>query len=158
MQSASVQTRLVKFFTDRIEQNTGVKIQIGGVDFRPLKSLVLKDVFLEDYRQDTLFYCRDLRMNIDSVHLSSLRFSVKDITLDGAYFNLWIVRGKEESEMNIDVFIKSLQKGKSEKGEKKDSSKTIDIALKNIYVRNSRLIYKENEYEAVGYGINWTDV
>ena len=37
LQTSYVQTSLVKYITEKIEENTGVKIQIGGVDFRPIK-------------------------------------------------------------------------------------------------------------------------
>lgn len=155
-----MQTKLVAYVTYRIEQTTGVKIQIGGVDFRPVKSLVLNDVLVRDYRQDTLLYCRELGVKVDSFYFASQRFCVKDITLQDAYFNLWIVRGKEKSVMNLDVFLDALQKSDGEKklspGRGKERAWITD--LERIRIRNSRFVYKEDEYEAVDYGINWTDV
>ena len=76
LHSPYVQTKLVNYLTYRIEQTTGVKMKIGGVDFRPVKSLVLNDVLVEDYRQDTLLYCKDLRVKIDSFQWTSQRFTV----------------------------------------------------------------------------------
>lgn len=106
LHSSYVQTYLVRLFTDKIEQTTGVKIQIGGVDFRPMKSLILNDVLLKDYRNDTLLYCENFRVKIDSFRFSTQSFTVRDITFERAYFNLWIVRGEgeEEAKMNLDVF------------------------------------------------------
>ncbi|MDE5638760.1 MAG: hypothetical protein K2I47_03035, partial [Odoribacter sp.] len=100
LHTSVVQTCLVGYFTGQIERTTGVKIQIGGVDFRPMKSLVLNDMLLRDYRDDTLFFCKNLQVEIDSFRLASRSFTVRDLLFDEAYFNLWIVRGKEKSVMN----------------------------------------------------------
>lgn len=160
LHSSYVQTYLVRLFTNKIEQTTGVKIQIGGVDFRPMKSLVLNDVLLKDYRNDTLLYCENFHVKIDSFRFSTQSFIVRDITLDRAYFNLWIVRGEgeEEAKMNLDVFLDSLQKGNEKHPETLSGSNTWRVDLKKIQVKDSRVVYKESEYEAVDYGINWTDV
>lgn len=158
LHSPYVQTRLVKYFTDRIERATGVKIQVGGVDFRPMKSLVLNDVLLRDYRNDTLLYCKDFYIRMDSFRLSTRSFTVREVTLEQAYLNLWIERGERETVMNLDVFLAALDKGgaSSEKTEK--SGQNWIVGLGTIHVRNSRFVYREKEYEEIGYGINWTDV
>lgn len=154
--TSAVQTFLVNYFTGRIENATGVKIQIGGVDFRPMKSLVLNDMLLKDYRDDTLLYCKNLKVEIDSFRLTSRSFTVRDVTLEEAYFNLWIVRGEEESVMNLDVFLDALQQG-GDAGEGKRSAAWA-VGLRRIRIRNSRFVYKEQAYEPLEYGINWTDV
>ena len=160
LHSSYVQTYLVRLFTDKIEQTTGVKIQIGGVDFRPMKSLILNDVLLKDYRNDTLLYCENFRVKIDSFRFSTQSFTVRDITFERAYFNLWIVRGEgeEEAKMNLDVFLNSLQKGSEKHPETLSGSSNWTVNLRKIQVRDSRVVYKENEYEPVDYGINWTDI
>ena len=52
-----VQTRLVDYFTRILEERTGTTISIGRVEFRPIESLILNDVFVRDCRQDTLVFC-----------------------------------------------------------------------------------------------------
>lgn len=158
MRTPAVQTFLVGYFTKQLENATGVKMQIGGVDFRPMKSLVLKDMLLKDYRNDTLLYCRNLKVEIDSFRLASRSFTVQDVTLEGAYFNLWIVRGKEEAVMNLDVFMEALQKGGRAGGGAGKQSMDWVVGLKRVRIRDSRFVYKEQAYEPLEYGINWTDV
>lgn len=158
LHTSVVQTCLVSYFTSRIEYVTGVKIQIGGVDFRPVKSLVLNDMLLKDYRNDTLLYCKRVNVEIDSFRLTSRSFTVQDVTLEEAYFNLWLVRGEEKSEMNLDVFLKALKKGKTVAGMQRRQSLDWAVGLKRIRIRDSRFVYKEQEYEPLEYGINWTDV
>ena len=55
-----VQTRLVDYFTRILEERTGTTISIGRVEFRPIESLILNDVFVRDCRQDTLVFCERL--------------------------------------------------------------------------------------------------
>lgn len=158
LHTSVVQTYLVGYFTRQIERTTGVKIQIGGVDFRPMKSLVLNDMLLRDYRDDTLFFCKNLQVEIDSFRLASRSFTVRDLLFDEAYFNLWIVRGEEESVMNLDVFLDALQKGQGMEGEQAKGSAGWMVGLERVRIRNSRFVYKEQAYEPLDYGINWTDV
>ena len=49
LQTSYVQTALVQYITQQVKASTGVTIQIGHVDFRPVKSLVLKEVLLKDF-------------------------------------------------------------------------------------------------------------
>lgn len=153
-----VQTRLVNFFTGRVERMTGVKIEIGGVDFRPIKSLVLTDMLLRDYRNDTLLYCKNLHVRIDSFRLTSRSFTVRDITLDRAYFNLWSVQGENRMVLNLDVFLDAFQQEENAKTAQAKESINWVVGLKRIGIRNSRFVYKEQDYEPLEYGINWTDV
>ena len=51
LQTSYVQTALVQYITQQVKASTGVTIQIGHVDFRPVKSLVLKEVLLKDFKR-----------------------------------------------------------------------------------------------------------
>lgn len=159
LRSPYFQTRLVKYFTDRIEETTGVRIQIGGVDFYPMSSLVLNDVYLEDNRKDTLLFCEDLIVKVDSFNIFKRSFVVRQVLLDHAYFNLWLKRGEPQSVMNIEAFIDSLGKMNSNKEpEIKEETQAWLIGLDKISLRNSLFRYKEDVFEPLTYGINWTDI
>ncbi len=153
-----VQTLLVRHFTQRIEHLTGVKMEIGGVDFRPLKSLILNDVLLRDHRNDTLLYCRNFFVEADSFRWSNRSFVVKEITFEEAYFNLWISRGAERSVMNIELFLDSLERLDNSSPEGTGRKRKWTMGLEKIRLRNCRFVYREEQYEPVDYGINWTDV
>lgn len=154
-----VQTRLVKYVTNRIEHNTGAKIQIGGVALRPMKSLVLNDVLLRDFRQDTLFYCANLKIKLDSFRFFNQSFNAREITLDRAFLNLWMDRepDDDDSVFNLGLFVNSLQ---DTTALAKESSGMLNwvVGLEKIHLRNTRLVYKEHDYIKNDYGINWTDI
>lgn len=161
LQSSYVQTSLVKYITERVEKNTGVKIRVGGVDFRPMRSFVLNDVLLKDFKNDTLVFCQSVKVRTDSFNLVNRSFNVSEITLDKACFHLWISRGEEKAVTNIEMFLDSLQRsnaGKVESTRALEEKRGWLIGLKKVGIRNSHFTYQEEEYEPVDYGVNWTDV
>lgn len=163
LRSPYVQTGLVKYFTEKVKEVTGVTIQIGGVDFRPMHSLVLKDVLLRDFKNDTLVYCHDLRVKADSFNLVNRSFTIREVTFNQACFHLYVMRGEEGALMNIEMFIDSL-KGRQRAVVVADSAVSVSgrpgwlVNLRKVSVRNSHFTYKEDEYEEVDYGVNWTDI
>ncbi len=157
--SPSVQTILVKYITDRIESVTGVRVEVGGVDFRPVSSLILNDVLVRDFKNDTLLYCKDLRVKTDSFSFVNRMFNVREVVLDGAVFNLWVQDSTNDT--NMEILLDSLSKGSRAKQEDKGGKKVQDtwwFSLRKISFRNSRFTYREEIYESVEYGVNWTDV
>lgn len=93
-----VQTRLVDYFTRILEERTGTTISIGRVEFRPIESLILNDVFVRDCRQDTLVFCERLVMKVDSVSFVKRRFTITEAAFEKAKFNLWIERRQDGGE------------------------------------------------------------
>lgn len=160
LRSPYVQTSLVRYITQKVEETTGVKIQIGGVDFRPMKSLVLNDVLLRDFRNDTLVFCERLKVKTDSFNFVNRSFTIREMAFDKACFHLYVMRGEEGALMNIEMFIDSL-KGR-QKPESPTPVKQVErgwlVGLQKVSVRNSHFTYREDAYEPVEYGVNWTDI
>lgn len=153
----------MKYVTESIERTTGVRIQIGGVDFRPMESLVLTDVLLCDTQKDTLLFCKDFRMKVDSFSFVTRRFTIKEVALDRADIHLVVYRGEDGGVMNIENFLDSLQGKASPSGveagaEKVNGKPAWIVGLEKIKITNSRFTYREDVYEPVEYGVNWTDV
>ncbi|MEG2340237.1 MAG: translocation/assembly module TamB domain-containing protein [Odoribacter sp.] len=160
LQTPVVQTFLVKYVTDRVEKATGVKMQIGGVDFRPMRSLVLRDVLLRDFKNDTLVYCRDLQVKADSFSFVKQSFTIREIVLDRACFYLWSARGAG-APTNIEMFLDSLQRmPKVPAAEEKHLEQQVGwkVDLKKITVSRSHFTYQEEDIEPIDYGVNWTDI
>lgn len=153
-----VQTRLVDYFTRILEERTGTTISIGRVEFRPIESLVLNDVFVQDCRKDTLVFCERLVMRVDSVSFVKRRFTITEAAFENAKFNLWIERRQDgrESLTNVEQLISSFSSSKV------DTEPTVssewNVNLTQVILKNCLFRYIENEYEPTDYGINWTDV
>lgn len=156
-----VQTSLVQYITSRVERETGVKIEVGGVDFRPIRSLVLKDVLLRDFKKDTLLYCEDLRVKADSFNFVRKSFTIREVVLNNTCFHLWISRASDGSMTNLEMFLDSLQRTPVQQEESPETAGPESnwlVGLKKISISNSHFTYQEEEHEPVDYGVNWTDI
>ena len=151
-----VQTRLVTYFADLLGKRLGTEIVIGKVDFRPIESLVLSDVYVKGFANDTLLYCRRLTARVDSVSFVRRRATVTELDFDGAVFNLWVSRDSAGSRTNVEMLLDPLSREGA--GSSRPGSPGWRVSLERIRLRNSRLRYMEDQYEPVEYGINWTDV
>lgn len=108
-----IQTSLVACVTYYIESTTGVKIQIEGVDFRPMRSLVLEDVLLRDFREDTLFYCEKLSVKIDSFNLAKRVITIEELLLDKADVHLWVQDSTNNT--NVEMLLEALNRNSGTK-------------------------------------------
>lgn len=151
-----VQTRLVTYFADLLGKRLGTEIVIGKVDFRPIESLVLSDVYVKGFANDTLLYCRRLTARVDSVSFVRRRATVTELDFDGAVFNLWVSRDSAGSRTNVEMLLDPLSREGA--GSSRPGSPGWRVSLERIRLRNSRFRYMEDQYEPVEYGINWTDV
>ena len=153
-----VQTRLVDYFTRILEERTGTTISIGRVEFRPIESLILNDVFVRDCRQDTLVFCERLMMKVDSVSFVKRRFTITEAAFEKAKFNVWIERRKDggESLTNVERLINSFSFSKADSVPQTSSEWNVNLA--QVILKECRFRDIESDHEPIDYGINWTDV
>ncbi len=155
LQSSYVQTSLTGYVTRYIESAAGVKIQVGGVDFRPVRSLVLNDVLVRDFRNDTLLYCKDIRVKADSFSLLGRRFNIREVVLNEADFRIWVQQDFRKT--NVEMLWDSLRQV-SAPDRALSEQRNWWVGLQKISFRNSRFCYREEVYEPVDYGVNWRDI
>ncbi len=107
-----VQTSLAKYATQQLNEEFGTNIQIDRLSFSFFTlDTNLKEVYVEDYRQDTLAYMQKLSTSILSLRkLRKGKFEFGDIDVEGLVFNLKTYEG--ESDTNLDVFVAKLDDGK----------------------------------------------
>jgi len=101
----AVQTQLGKYATKKVNKkhNTNINIEKVGLQFNG--DIELKNIYVEDYRQDTLISIKELNSSILSfkkIYDNKLTFG--DIDVYGMLFNLKTYQG--ESETNLDVFTR----------------------------------------------------
>ncbi|WP_341461479.1 translocation/assembly module TamB domain-containing protein [Zhouia spongiae] len=108
-----VQTKIAKKVTRSLNEkyNTNININRVGVSF--LGNVYLKDVYIEDYKKDTLIHIEDLTTSLKSVRRAikgQLEFGDVDITR--LTLNIKTYKGSEDS--NLDVFVEKLDSGPSD--------------------------------------------
>ena len=107
-----VQTKLAKYATDTLNEEFDTNINIDRVRFSPFTlGTTIKDIYVEDYRQDTLIHIQKLTtsiLNLRKMIDGDLEFGEMDV--DGLFFNMKTY--KDENVTNLDVFVDKLDDGK----------------------------------------------
>ncbi|HLT54369.1 MAG TPA: hypothetical protein VKZ97_10770, partial [Flavobacteriaceae bacterium] len=100
----AVQTRIGKYATDKINAEFGTNINIEAVGLQLNGDVELKNIYIEDYRKDTLVNIIELNtsiLNFKKLYEGKLTFG--DIDIEGLTLN--IKTYKDEPQTNLDVFV-----------------------------------------------------
>ncbi|WP_419211053.1 translocation/assembly module TamB domain-containing protein [Maribacter sp. X9] len=139
----AVQTLLAKYATKRINTQYGTHINIDRLRVSLISwDTALEGVFVEDYRQDTLFYVNELKTSILSIgNLAQGNLEFGDIGVNQLNFKLRTYYG--ESSTNLEVFVDKLDDGKPR------SPDTPPFSLSSSYVdiKKSKFQYLDDNLE-----------
>ena len=100
----AVQTKLGKYATKKVNEEFNTNINIGKVGLQFNGDVELKEIYIEDYKKDTLISIVELNtsiLNFKKLYNGKLTFG--DIDIEGLIMN--IVTYKDEPETNLDVFV-----------------------------------------------------
>ncbi|MFT4610806.1 MAG: hypothetical protein ACJA1H_000759 [Glaciecola sp.] len=100
----TVQTGLGKYVTKRINDDYGTNINIGKVGLQFNGDVELKEVYIEDYKKDTLIAVGEINtsiLNYRNVINGTLNFG--DIDVMNLTFN--VKTYKDETDTNLDIFV-----------------------------------------------------
>nr|WP_321234895.1 translocation/assembly module TamB domain-containing protein [uncultured Psychroserpens sp.] len=100
----AVQTSLGKYVTNRINGDFGTNINIGKVGLQFNGDVELKEIYIEDYKKDTLIAIDELNtsiLNYGNVIDGTLNFG--DIDIMNLTFNVKTYKG--ETDTNLDIFV-----------------------------------------------------
>ncbi|MGY8911556.1 MAG: translocation/assembly module TamB domain-containing protein, partial [Flavobacteriales bacterium] len=142
----AVQTKIGKYYTDKINEDFGTNLSIKKVDLSFLGSVNLKGVEIKDHHKDTMIYVEKLTTSIINAKriLDKVVF-LNDIYLDGAYYYMKTYKGEEDD--NMGVFIDSFDDGSP-----KDSLNPFILKTSNVYVNNLNFrLTNANKADSVNY-------
>ena len=126
-----VQTALGKYATRRINEDFGTNINIGKVGLQFNGDVELKEIYIEDYKQDTLIAAQELNTSILSFKkLYDNKLNFGDIDIDGLFFN--IKTYKDATETNLDIFVAKLDSDKP-----KDQKSSFVLSSSDVTIENS---------------------
>ncbi len=101
---SSVQTYLGKKATDRINSDFGTNINIDKVGLKFNGDVNLKNIYIRDYKKDTLININELNTSILSFkNLYNGKLVFGDVIINGLTFNIKTYKG--EPKTNLDVFV-----------------------------------------------------
>jgi len=133
----AVQTSIAKYFTNQINEDTGVNLQIDKIQITVSGNIIIKNFIALDEHQDTIFYGKRLQTRI----LNPFDISKDNqLLLDKTHIdnlNGKIIYYKGEKKSNLDKFIAKFDSGPS-----KDTLKPpFVLKIRNIDLINSRFRY-----------------
>lgn len=100
----AIQTSLGNYATKRLNKDFDTNINIDKVGLQFNGDVELKNIYVEDYKQDTLINITELNTSILNFrNLAQGKLIFGDIDIYGLIFN--IKRYKGESDTNLDVFV-----------------------------------------------------
>ncbi|NNL61554.1 MAG: translocation/assembly module TamB, partial [Flavobacteriaceae bacterium] len=161
----AVQTRLGKIATNRLNNDFGTNINIGRVGLQFNGDVELKDIYIEDYRKDTLINIQELNTSVISFkNLYDNKFTFGDIDLEGLNFNLKTYEGEEQT--NLDVFVAKFDEDnpRTEKSDFILSSSDVTISNSTFKLSDENketdqiLKFDELDINATNFLINGSDV
>lgn len=96
LQTYTFQTWAAKKATNYLSSELHAKVEIGKLEIQFLKTVVLKDVFVEDKHGDTLIYGKEIFLNLSSFNFSEHHVAIKETKLDGIKVKLLKYVGEED--------------------------------------------------------------
>ncbi|MGB5822225.1 MAG: translocation/assembly module TamB domain-containing protein [Saonia sp.] len=129
-----VQTRFAEYATDRINSEFGTNISIDRLRISLITlDTSLKGVYIEDYKQDTLFYIQELTTSILSMrNLSNGKLEFGDIDVEKLNFKLKTYAAADDS--NLGIFIEKLD----DKQPREPGTPPFFLSSSDVEIRDSR--------------------
>jgi hypothetical protein len=128
--------KAVKFLEGKIH----TKVEIGHITIGFPKMLVLKDVYFEDQKRDTLIAGDELKVDISMMKLLKSQVEVNEINLQG--ITAKINRGPD-SLFNFDYIIKAFAGENKKEPKPEDTTSTLKISLDKIILDRINIAYKD---------------
>ncbi|MFN6944511.1 MAG: translocation/assembly module TamB domain-containing protein [Cytophagaceae bacterium] len=91
-----VQQYALQHITVILENELDTKVDIGELEFDPLRQIVLRNIYVEDQQGDTLLYANRLRVDFDILDLFKKTIRLELAELDQAKVNIYKQEGMED--------------------------------------------------------------
>ncbi|WP_299274565.1 translocation/assembly module TamB [uncultured Psychroserpens sp.] len=153
----AVQTRLGKYVTKRVNDDFGTNINIGKVGLQFNGDVELKEIYIEDYKKDTLIAIDELNTSILNYrNISNGKLNFGDIDIMDLTFNVKTYQGATDT--NLDIFVAKFDEDNPRKEKSEFLLSSSDVS---IYDGTFRLIDENRSTQKVlefkDLNINATD-
>ena len=136
LSSATFQTYLARKLTDSLADKYGINLSVNGVEGSLFTfQFGLNDVFAEDYKQDTLFYAKQIKAPIlDFNALVKGRFSLGKVLIDQLTYKITTYPNSEQS--NWGVFLEKVTLENTESS----GANPFELFAKQVQISNARFV------------------
>ncbi len=147
-----VQTWLVQKVSAYLAGELNTKISVGAVDIKLFRSVVLRELYIEDLQQDTLLYATELEAKISTFEWNSRELILKSVTLDKA--RIGVKRYASPRAYNLDFILDYFSSGSTDT----TAAAPWKVKIENIYLNNNTLSYRDLKYTNHTRCIDFDDI
>ena len=152
LQTSAVQTLLAQKASDFLSKELKTKVSVGKVDIDFVKTLVLKDIYIEDQHRDTLIYGAQISCNLSDFSYKQKKLIIQLIKLKNVHTNLITYKG--EKKLNLQFLIDYF----SPKDSIKDTTAGFDIKYGDLVLDNANFRYQNQNDTSQTRGMNYSDL
>ncbi len=155
LQTRGIQQLIVNTVTKDLSARLNAEVRVGEFDYEFFNVITLKDVYVEDLRQDTLLAVDELSAHFRFFQLFRKKVIFYSLQIDGLYGNLVVTpEGENNFDFLIDLFRPDPDKERAD----------IEYAFRNVRLTNSALAYnnqaasgKEHSSESMDFNHLYID-
>ncbi|GAB3830668.1 hypothetical protein GCM10028895_47030 [Pontibacter rugosus] len=137
---SGVQNYLAKQGESYLENTLGTQVNIGGFTTDWRNVLVLKDVYVEDQQQDTLWYSERLGVDMAILSLIKGEVNISKVDLDNATLKLQI---REDSTTNFDFITEAFASDTAAAQPADTASSAMQISLGIVNFNNVYVVFED---------------
>ena len=149
LQSSKVQTYVSKKVLEFLSENLKTEFSVEKINMSFFNRIVIKKLYIQDQRGDTLIYSDKLTVNISRIKPKQRKLTLNQVSFQNAFLNLY-----NDSSRTINIKFLADRLAKKGNGEKNPW----DIEFRNVELIDSRFNYKTYDSSARENGINFTDM
>ncbi|GAA3620783.1 translocation/assembly module TamB domain-containing protein [Flavivirga jejuensis] len=126
----AIQTSLGNYATKRINDDFGTNINIDKIGLQFNGDVELKNIYIEDYKQDTLINIAELNTSIINFkNLYNRKLEFGDIDIIDLVFNIKTYEGRKDT--NLDIFVAKLEGDNPTRGSGNFLLSSSDVSIYN---------------------------
>ncbi len=126
-----------------LEGKIKTKVAIERLSIEFPKRIVLKGIYLEDQKRDTLLAAKEIRVDIALFALLKSEVNVNYLSLDGIRANIY--RNKPDTSFNFQYIVNAFSSDQTKTPKPEDTSSTMKFHLDKIILNNIVATYKDDE-------------
>lgn len=136
-----MQNFLAKQGENYLQKTLGTEVRIGGLTTDWRNALVLKDMYLEDQQQDTLWYAERLGVDMAILSLIGGEVNISKLDLDNATLKLHI---REDSTTNFDFISEAFATDTAAAQPADTTASAMQITLGTINLDNVYVSFRDD--------------
>lgn len=143
LKSNRVQNAIVQVVATALSDNFQTKVEVGSIDYQLFNKIQIRDVYIEDLQQDTLFYVHDVLAEFRFFRLFRKQVLISECLLDGLQANLSV---DESGLMNFAFLF-------SDRGQKEKKKYDGLVSIKDITLKSATF-----RFQKAGFPAHYTNV